>query len=108
MPWPEAQIDELIANVRRDFALQRITPEFEFKLQTRGIPLRVAERVVSKKSYIAAFDHHGPAIGFLDPRSLVFVAWKADYPTEVKTCFVADDGLDYVKRQNEFQLIWKP
>jgi hypothetical protein len=58
MAWTEEQIDELIANVRRDFVLERAKPEFWLKLQNRGISRR----------------------------------------PELKTCFVADGGLDYLKR----------
>lgn len=106
MPWTEAQVDELINNVRRNFALERMKPEFWLKLQNRGISLRRAEKVISKKSSIVEYDHHGRTIGFLDPIDYVFVAWKPDYPTGVKTCFVADGGLDYLKRQYDFQFIW--
>jgi hypothetical protein len=32
MLWTEAQVDELIEQVRRDFALQRVTDYFDEKL----------------------------------------------------------------------------
>ncbi len=31
MPWTEAQVDELINNVRRDFALERMKRQYEFQ-----------------------------------------------------------------------------
>jgi hypothetical protein len=108
MPWTEEQINELIQNVRRDFALEKTKPAFWLKLQNRGISRHLAENVINKKSYIVEYDHHGPTIGFLDSRNRVFVAWKSDYPTGLKTCFIADGGLDYLKRQYDFKLIWTP
>jgi hypothetical protein len=108
MPWTEAQVDELINNVRRDFALERMKSEVWQKLRNRGISLRVAEKAISKKSYIVEYEHHGPRIGFLDPKNLVFVVWKSDYPSELKTCFIAEGGVDYLKRQYDFQFIWIP
>jgi hypothetical protein len=78
MPWTEVQIDELIINVRRDFTLERMKAEFWLKLQNRGISLRRAEKVVSKRSCIVEYDHHGRTIGFLDSKDYVFVAWKPD------------------------------
>ncbi len=108
MAWTEEQIDELIANVRRDFALERAKPEFWLKLHNRGISRHLAENVINKKSYIVGYDHLGSTIGFLNPQNNVFVAWKSDYPTELKTCFIADGGLDYLKRQYDFEIIWIP
>ena len=108
MPWPEEQIDALIDDALRDLALGRMKPEFWLKLHERGISLHQAARVISKTSYIVQYDHHGQRIGFLDPKTRVFVAWKPDYPTEVKTCFVAEGSLGYLKRQYDFLLIWSP
>ena len=108
MAWMEGQIDELIANVRRDFMLERTKPEFWLKLQNRGISRHLAESIINKKSYIVEYDHFGATIGFLHPGNHVFVAWKSDYPTGLKTCFIADGGLDYLKRQYDFKIIWIP
>lgn len=108
MPWTEAQVDELIENVRRDFALERVNQKFWAKVKARGISLKLAEKVISKKSYIIDYDHNGRMIGFFDSRNYLFVAWKPDYPSEIKTCFIAEGGLDYLKRQYEVQFIWIP
>jgi len=108
MSWTEEQVDELIKNVRRDFALERMKPAFWLKLQNRGISIRLAEKVISKKSYIIEYDHEGPRIGFFDPRNYIFVAWKSNYPTSLKSCFIADGGLDYLKRQYDCQFILVP
>lgn len=108
MPWTEAEIDKLVTNVQRDFTLGIVKSEFWLKLQDHGVPRHLAEKAISKKSYIIEYDHHGPTIGFLDPKSKVFCAWKSDYPTQVKTCFVASRGLDYLKRQYEVRIIWIP
>ncbi len=104
----EAEIDELITNVQRDFALERTRPEFSSKLQIHGVSRRLAEKVISKRSYIIEYDHYGPTIGFFDPRNNVFCAWKSDYPTKVKTCFIPDRGLDYLKSLYHVQVIWRP
>jgi len=108
MPWTEEQIDELIENVRRDFALERVNQKLWAKGKARRISLKLAEKAISKKSYIVEYDHNGRMIGFLDPRNYLFVAWKPDYPSEIKTCFIADGGLDYLKRQYDVQFIWIP
>ena len=108
MPWPEAQIDELIDNVRRDFALGRVNPKFWVKLKSRGISLKRAEKVVSKNSYIIEYDHNGRTIGFFDSKNDLFVAWKPNYPSEIKTCFIAEGGLGYLKRQHIVHFIWTP
>jgi hypothetical protein len=108
MPWTEAQVDELINNVRRDFALARAKPAFWLKLQNRGIPLHLAEKVISKKSYIIKYNHEGPRIGFFDPSNHIFVAWKSSYPTSLKSCFIANGGLNYLKRQYDCKFIWAP
>jgi len=108
MSWAEAQVDELIENVRRDFALERANQKFWAKVRARGISLKLAEKVISKKSYIIDYDHNGRMIGFFDSRNYFFVAWKPDYPSEIKTCFIADGGLDYLKRQHDVQFICIP
>jgi len=108
MPWIEAQVDELIENVRRDFALERANQKLWAKLESRGISLKLAEKVISKKSYIIEYDHNERMIGFFDSRNYLFVAWKPDYPSEIKSCFIAYGGLDYLKRQYDVQFIWIP
>jgi hypothetical protein len=108
VPWTEAQVDELIASVQRDFALKRAKPEFWLKLHSRGISSDLAEKAMSKKSYIIQYEHGGLRIGFFDPTSKVFVGWRPEYPTELKTCFLADGGLSYLKRQYDWQFIWTP
>jgi hypothetical protein len=109
MPWTEAQIDELIANVRRDFALERFFTHFHDKLLEHGVTIQDAEKAIGKHSYIGKYEKDGVTIGFLNQRNNIFVAWKADdYPSRVKTCVVAKDGLGYLLRQPDIELIWKP
>lgn len=109
MAWTEAQIDELIANVRRDFALERFFTHFHYKLLEHGVTIQDAEKTIGKHSYIGQYEKEGMTVGFLNPRSNIFVAWKSDdYPSRVKTCFIAKDGLDYLLRQPEVKLIWTP
>ncbi len=108
MPWTEAQVDELIANVRRDFVLEKAKSAFWLKLHSRGISPHLAERAISKKSYIIQYEHGGLRIGFFDPTSCVFVGWRSEYPSELKTCFIAEGGLNYLKRQYDWQFIWRP
>ena len=52
MLWTEAEIDELINSVQRDLALGRTKPEFWLKLENHGVSRHLAEKVISKKSYI--------------------------------------------------------
>jgi len=109
MPWTEAQVDELINNVRRDFALERLNRFFWLKLREHGVTLRDAERAIGKHSYVGQYVKKEMTIGFLNPRNNVFVAWNPNtYPTYVRTCFIADGGLDYLLRQPEIELIWSP
>jgi hypothetical protein len=108
MPWTEEQVDELIKQVRRDFALERVTDYFDEKLLGHGVTLRQAEAAIGKHSYIGRYRKDGTTIGFWDKRNRVFVAWKTKYPTRVKTCFIVKNGLDYFRRQNEFELLWSP
>ncbi len=110
MPWTEAQIDELIANVRRDFALGRFRARFGQKLRAHGVTLRDAEKAIGKHSFIGQYESEkGRAIGFLNPRDKIFVAWSSDiYPSYIKTCFIADDGVEYLLKQLECELIWSP
>jgi len=109
MPWTEAQVDELINNVRRDFALGRLHPFFRQKLLEHGVILQDAENTIGKHSYIGQYERSGKTIGFLNPRNNVFVAWTQNaYPSYVKTCFIAKDGLGYLRRQPEIELIWSP
>ncbi len=109
MSWTEAQVDELIENVRRDFALGRVNRIWELKLREHGVNLRDAERAISKQSYIGRYENTGLTIGFLNPRNNVFVAWNPNtLHSYVKTCFIADGGLDYLLRQDEIDLIWSP
>lgn len=110
MPWIEAQIDELIANVRRDFALGRLHRRFVQKLRGHSVTMQEAQKAIGKHSYIGQYESDkGKAIGFLNPRNNIFVAWRSDiYPSYVKTCFVADDGVNYLLKQTGFELIWSP
>jgi hypothetical protein len=109
MSWTEAQVDELINNVRRDFALNRLNRIWELKLREHGVSLRDAERAIGKHSYIGQYENKGLTIGFLNPRNNVFVAWSPNiFHSYVKTCFIADGGLDYLLRQDEIELIWSP
>lgn len=109
MPWTEAQVDELIENVRRDFALGRLHSLFHMKLRRHGVTMRDAESAIGKHSFIGQYENEGRTIGFLNPRNNVFVAWSPDtYPTYVKTCFIASAGFDYLLRQAEIELIWSP
>jgi len=52
MPWTEAQIDELIEQVRRDFALNIVTDNFDAKLLGHGVTLKQAEAAIGKHSFI--------------------------------------------------------
>ncbi len=109
MLWTEAQVDELIANIRRDFALERFLPDFHNKLRDHGVTIKDAEKAIDKHSYIGQYEKDGVTIGFLNPRNNIFVAWKADdYPSRVKTCFIVKDGLGYLLRQPDVELIWTP
>lgn len=108
MAWTEAEVDELIEQVRSDFALERLKPEVWVKLQNRGIALRRAAKIIHKKSYIVEYDHGGRTVGFFDPATRLFVAWTPDFPTAIKTCFIANGGLAYLKRQYDFRIIWEP
>lgn len=108
MAWTEADVDELIKQVRRDFALERLKPEVWAKFRARGIALYQAEKIIHKRSYIVEYDHGGSTIGFFDQATCLFVAWTPQYPTAVKTCFVAKGGLAYLRRQYGFRIIWKP
>lgn len=77
MAWTEAQVDELIANVRRDFALGRLHSRFAQKFREHGVPIQDAEKAIGKHSYIEQYQSEkGEAIGFLNPRNNIFVAIK--------------------------------
>lgn len=110
MLWTEAQVDELIKNVRRDFALGRLHRRFAQKFREHGVTVQDAEKAIGKHSYIGEYESDkGKAIGFLNPHNNIFVAWRSDiYPAYIKTCFVAHDGVDYLFRQEGFELIWSP
>lgn len=109
MPWTEVQVEELVTNVRRDFALGRLHPLFSQKLHEHGVTLKEAEGAIGKHSYIGQYERQGKAIGFLNPRNNVFVAWTQNiYPSYVKTCFIAKNGVAYLLRQPEIELIWSP
>ena len=109
MPWSEAQVDELINNVRRDFVLGRLHPIFRQKLFEHGVTLQDAQRAIGKRSYIGQYERNGKTIGFLNPQNNIFVARTQNaYPSYVKTCFIAKDGLGYLLRQPEIELIWSP
>lgn len=109
MPWTEAQVDELIASVRRDFALGKFFDYFHEKLREHGVTIEQAKRTIGKHSYIGQYEKDGVTIGFLNPHNNIFVAWKSEgYPSRVKTCFIAEDGLAYLMKQPEVELIWSP
>lgn len=109
MAWTEAEVDDLIEQVQRDFALGRFFPRFHNKLREHGVTIQDAEKTIGKHSYIGRYEKDGKAIGFLNPRNHIFVAWSSDgYPTRVKTCFMAEDGLGYLLRQPEIELIGSP
>ncbi len=109
MSWTEAQIDELIDNVKRDFALGRFHHLLHLKLQRHGVTMKEAEKTISKHSYVGQYETEGRTIAFLNPRNNVFVAWSPDtYPTYVKTGFIANAGLNYLLRQAKIELIWSP
>lgn len=109
MPWTEEQIDELIGQMRRDFTLGRYFNHFHSKLREHGVTIQYAEKAVGRLSYIGQYEKDGVTIGFLNPRNNIFVAWKSDdYPSRVKTCFIAKDGLAYLLRQPDVELIWSP
>jgi len=109
MSWTEAQVDELIESVRRDFALGRLHSLFYIKLRRHHVTMQDAESAIGKHSFIGQYENEGRTIGFLNPRNNVFVAWSPDtYPTYVKTCFIANAGLGYLLKQEEIELIWSP
>jgi hypothetical protein len=108
MPWTEEQVDELIKQVRRDFALKTVTDNFEEKLLIHGVTQKQAEAAIGKHSYIGRYNKVGPTIGFWDKRRHIFVAWKSEYQTRVKTCFIVQNGLAYFRRQDDFELLWSP
>ena len=108
MPWTEAQVDGLIEQVRRDFALYIVTENFDAKLLDHGVTVKQAEAAIGKHSFIGRYYSDSPTIGFWDQRRHIFVAWKSEYQTRVKTCFIVRDGLAYFRRQDEFELIWSP
>jgi hypothetical protein len=101
--------DELIQNVRRDLVLERFFPDLHDKLREHGVTIKDAERAIGKHSYIGQYEKDGKTMGFLNPRNNIFVAWIAEgYPSRVKTCFIAEDGLSYLLRQPDVELIWSP
>jgi hypothetical protein len=53
MPWTEEQIDELINNVRRDFALDSFFLNFQDKLREHGVTIKDAEKAIGKHSFMA-------------------------------------------------------
>lgn len=109
MPWTETQVDDLIASVRRDFALDKLNRKWRLKSRQHGVSLQDAEKTISKRSYIGQYENYGLTIGFLNPPNNVFVAWSPNTsPSYIKTCFVADGGLDYLLRQEEVELLWSP
>jgi hypothetical protein len=78
-------------------------------LREHGVTIQDAEKAIGKHSYIGQDENEGKTIGFLNPRNKVFVAWRfEDYPTFVKTSFIAKPGLRYLLRQAELELIWSP
>ena len=64
MPWAEAQIDELIEQVRRDFALYIVTENFDVKLLAHGVTLKQAETAIGKHSFIGSYYSDCPTSGF--------------------------------------------
>lgn len=108
MSWTEPQIDELIEQVRKDFALYIVTENFDAKLLEHGVTLKQAEATIGKHSLIGRYYSDSPTIGFWDRRRHIFVAWKSEFKTRVKSCFIVRDGLAYFRRQDEFELIWSP
>ena len=56
MSWTEAQVDELINNVRRDFALRRLHRLFAQKLREHGVTIQDAEKAIGKHSYIGQYE----------------------------------------------------
>ncbi|NUM75999.1 hypothetical protein HUU40_16675 [candidate division KSB1 bacterium] len=109
MAWTEAEVDDLIEQVQRDFALGRFFPRFHKKLREHGVTIKHAEKAIGKHSYIGLYENEGRTIGFLNPRNNIFVAWSMDdYPTFVKTCFIAKPGVRYLLKQPECELIWSP
>ncbi|MDZ7359216.1 MAG: hypothetical protein ONB46_00605 [candidate division KSB1 bacterium] len=72
MPWTEAQIDELIEQVRRDFALHIVTENFDAKLLGHGVTLKQAEAAIGKHSLIGRYYSDRPTIGFWDQRRHIF------------------------------------
>ncbi|KAA0230326.1 hypothetical protein EDS67_08015 [candidate division KSB1 bacterium] len=73
MAWTEAEVDDLIKQVQRDFALGRFSPRFHNKLREHGVTIQDAERTIGKHSYIGRYEKDGKAIGFLNPRNHIFV-----------------------------------
>jgi hypothetical protein len=109
MPWPEAQIDELLNQVQRDFALGRFHTFFTQKLRTHGVTMKNARKTIGKQSYIGRYQNNGGTIGLLNPRNNVLVTWSTETnPTYIKTCFIAKDGLDYLLRQDEIEILCHP
>lgn len=108
MAWTEAEIGELIATVRADLNAGRVTDDWYEKLHEHGVTETEARQTISKRSYIVKYEHWGRTIGFFNPDTLIFVAWRADPPTRVKTAFVEYRGLAAIQRLMDAQFLWEP
>ncbi|MCH8294236.1 hypothetical protein IH992_24405 [Candidatus Poribacteria bacterium] len=97
--WDSEAQSEIVSRVIADFNSGAFGKEFSTKLVERSLSERDVElAIVSRRSLIGRYSHLGQErIGFWQPNTGVFVAWKPTLPTRIVSAFERHDGENYFR-----------
>lgn len=107
--WSNRCLHWLLQSVAENWRNQRTSRDFFDKMRDRRFTRQqVWTTITSPKSYIARYWHNGNRVGFWEPRSQLFIAWKPNSrnsTSRIVSGFFVPNGLDYLYRQIDFREI---
>jgi hypothetical protein len=110
--WSERCVHWLLQVVADDWRNHQTSRDFFDKMRLRGFThQQVRTTIASQNSYIARYWHNGNRVGFWEPRSQLFIAWKPNSSysrSRIVSGFFVPNGVDYLSRQIDFREIRGP
>lgn len=101
--WPPEEVEALMVQVWADFRAGQFADDIERKFQKHRTSKGHIRRVLaSPMTLIVGYTFQGSErIGFWDPESKYFVAYRPGRYAEFKTCFYKQFGLEYLLRLDD-------
>jgi len=105
--WDERVIEAIIRSAREDLRAQKCARDFADKLKERNIATAEIDRAIANANAIVLYRHHGFfVIGFYHERSQILAVWSPRQPSRWVTSFRRPEGLRYLLRAEDAELIW--